>query len=96
VISIAMVAAIIGKNSSGLVSDARVSVGSCSAVACRLPELERALAGKPFSVALASLVRPEHFANLSPIGDVRATASYRRHAALRLVQRALEACAGSL
>jgi len=40
VISIAMVAAVIQKDSAGRVADARVAVGSCSAVARRLPELE--------------------------------------------------------
>jgi CO/xanthine dehydrogenase FAD-binding subunit len=40
-----------------------------------------------------AVVRPEHLAPLSPIDDVRATAGYRLDAALRLVQRALNACA---
>jgi len=38
-------------------------------------------------------VKAEHLARLSPIDDVRATAEYRRDAALTLVGRALEACA---
>jgi CO/xanthine dehydrogenase FAD-binding subunit len=70
-------------------------VGSCSAVARRLHELERALIGAAAEVGLGSLATEEHLRNLSPIGDVRATAAYRREAALRLVQRALDACAGS-
>ena len=43
VISIAMVAVVIDKDSAGRVREARVSVGSCSAVARRLTELEQAL-----------------------------------------------------
>lgn len=95
VISIAMVAAVIQKDSTGRVADARVAVGSCSAVARRLTELEHVLAGAPVAVGLGSLATADHIKDLSPIGDVRATAAYRRDAALRLVQRALDACAGS-
>jgi CO/xanthine dehydrogenase FAD-binding subunit len=95
VISIVMVAAVIQKDAANRVREARISVGSCSAVARRLHELERALIGAASVVGLGSLVTADHFRNLSPIGDVRATASYRREAALRLVQRALDACAGS-
>jgi CO/xanthine dehydrogenase FAD-binding subunit len=95
VISIAMVAVVIQKDSVGCVREARVSVGSCSVVARRLTELERALVGAPVAVGLGALARAEHLKDLSPIGDVRATAAYRRDAALRLVQRALDACAGN-
>jgi CO/xanthine dehydrogenase FAD-binding subunit len=94
VISIAMVAVAIQRDSLGRVADARVAVGSCSAVARRLTKLEVALAGAPMA-GLGSLVTADHMKDLSPIGDVRATAAYRRDAALRLVQRALDACAGS-
>jgi CO/xanthine dehydrogenase FAD-binding subunit len=95
VISIAMVAVVIDKNSADCVREARVSVGSCSAVARRLTELERALIGAPVANGLGLLATAVHLQDLSPIGDVRATAVYRRDAALRLVQRALDACAGS-
>ena len=95
VISIAMVAVVIQKDSSGRVSDARVVVGSCSVVARRLTELEHALMGAPVSPGLGLLATADHLMRLSPIDDVRATAAYRRDAALRLVQRALDACAGS-
>jgi CO/xanthine dehydrogenase FAD-binding subunit len=92
VISISMVAAIVQPDESGHVRDARVAVGSCSAVAQRLPGLEADLMGKPFRSGLSNVVRPEHLGPLSPISDVRATADYRRDASLILVRRALEAC----
>jgi len=95
VISIVMVAAVVEKDSTDRVREARVSVGSCSAVAQRLPELERVLIGAPATVGLGALAGARHLKDLSPIGDVRATAEYRRDVALRLVQRALDACAGS-
>jgi CO/xanthine dehydrogenase FAD-binding subunit len=95
VISIAMVAVVIQEDSHGRVADARVAVGSCSAVAQRLAELEQALIGASVASGLGSLATADHLKDLSPIDDVRATAAYRRDAALRLVQRALDACAGS-
>jgi CO/xanthine dehydrogenase FAD-binding subunit len=90
-----MVAAVIQKDSAGRVADARVAIGSCSAVAQRLTKLERAMVGAPAAFGIGSLATADHLKNLSPIDDVRATAAYRRDAALRLVQRALDACAGS-
>jgi len=94
VISIAMVAVVMEKDSRDSVREARVSVGSCSAVARRLTELEHALTGAPVAAGLGFLATADHLKPLSPIGDVRATAAYRHDAALRLVQRALDACAG--
>jgi CO/xanthine dehydrogenase FAD-binding subunit len=92
VISIVMVAACLAASEDGLISDARVAVGACSAVATRLPALEKALTGKPVCAGLGETAQPEHLAALSPIGDVRATADYRLDAALQLVRQAIEAC----
>ena len=93
VISIAMVAVVILKDAAGNVADACVSVGSCSEVAQRLPELEHALLGAPASEGLGPLATVAHLSGLAPIDDVRGTAAYRQEAALQLVQRALNACA---
>jgi len=73
-----------------VVRTARVAVGSCSPVAIRLPDLERALAGKTLDGDLAAQVQPEHLIRLSPIDDVRASAAYRKEAALTLIRRSLE------
>jgi CO/xanthine dehydrogenase FAD-binding subunit len=94
VISISMVAAVVLLDDAGRVADARVAVGSCSAVARRLPELEGELVGAAVREGLGRRVRPEHLQSLSPIDDVRATAEYRMDASLTLVQRALNACVG--
>ena len=94
VISISMVAVVLETNDSGYVSQARVAVGSCSAVARRLPDLERDLVGQPADPQIGSTVGPQHLATLSPIDDVRATAEYRRDASVTLVRRALQACVG--
>jgi CO/xanthine dehydrogenase FAD-binding subunit len=91
VISISMVAAIVQFENHKVV-EARVAVGSCSAVARRLPALEAELVGITVRDPLGASVRPEHLSSLSPIDDVRATAAYRIDASLRLVQRALNFC----
>jgi CO/xanthine dehydrogenase FAD-binding subunit len=96
VISIAMVAVVLQKDRRGLIADARVSVGSCSIVAERLPALEHILIGASAKPALGLSVKREHLEDLSPISDVRAPDDYRRHAALVLVQRAIEACVEKL
>lgn len=94
VISISMVAALLATDA-GRITDARIAVGSCSAVARRLSALEAALLGQAADRNIRNLVIPEHLAMLSPIDDVRATAEYRRDASLTLVRRALESCVGS-
>jgi CO/xanthine dehydrogenase FAD-binding subunit len=92
VISIAMVAAVVSVDEQRRVREGRVAVGSCSVRAQRLTALERALIDAPAQAGLGALVLAEHLAGLSPIDDVRATAAYRREAALTLVRRALDLC----
>ena len=92
VISISMVAVVVQVDDGGRVLQARIAVGSCSAVARRLRALEGDLVGASVRNGLGTLVKPEHLAPLSPIDDVRATAEYRIDASLRLVQRALNTC----
>lgn len=91
VISIVMVAAVVKVNG-GVVEEARIAVGACSERAQRLKALEQALAGAEAKPGMGRAVRAEHLEPLSPIDDVRATAAYRRDAALTLVARALDAC----
>lgn len=91
VISIVMVAAVVKVNG-GVVEEARIAVGACSERAQRLKALEQALAGAEAKPGMGRTVRAEHLEPLSPIDDVRATAAYRRDAALTLVARALDAC----
>jgi CO/xanthine dehydrogenase FAD-binding subunit len=95
VISISMVAVVVQADQAGRVAEARVAVGSCSAKAQRLFDLEVALVGLPAQNGIGAAVKAGHLAILSPIDDVRATAEYRRDASLTLVQRALESCVGA-
>jgi CO/xanthine dehydrogenase FAD-binding subunit len=92
VISIAMVAVRLAHDGAHLTS-AAIAVGSCSGVAQRLPLVERALLGAPLS-GLTDRIRPQDIAAaLSPIDDIRATASYRIKAATELVTRAVQGAA---
>ncbi|MGX5802969.1 FAD binding domain-containing protein [Bradyrhizobium sp. Arg314] len=93
VISIAMAAARIVIED-GLVADAAIAVGSCSAVARRLAGVEAALRGRPVTRGLVDAVLSAPIDELSPIADVRGSAEYRRDAAREIVVRAVRAAIG--
>jgi CO/xanthine dehydrogenase FAD-binding subunit len=90
VISIASLAANLRFGPDGSVMSARIALGACSAVPTRLHRIERMLLGRRIGDVAISL-GPED--GLSPIDDIRASASYRRRAAEILVRRGLTACA---
>ena len=92
VISIAMAAARLTLDQ-GRIASAAIAVGSCSAVAARLGELEAALRGRSVAEA-AGIVADCALSELSPIDDVRATAAYRRDAAREIVARAVAGATG--
>lgn len=92
VISMVMTAARLLKGPDGEVMSAAISVGACSAVAQRLPELEKALIGKPCNADLVKFVHSTHLEHLTPIDDIRASATYRRWAAEETVRRTILAC----
>lgn len=93
VISISMLAARLVADDNGIIKDAGIAIGSCSAVATRLPQLEKTLISKQISENFTAEITNEHFELLSPIDDVRATASYRMDASRELVIRTLKAMA---
>jgi CO/xanthine dehydrogenase FAD-binding subunit len=92
VISIAMVAVALDVVE-GIVRDARIAIGACSAVAKRMREAERRLIGAPASSGLGESIEADDLAQLAPIDDIRASTDYRRDAALTLLRRAIDACA---
>jgi CO/xanthine dehydrogenase FAD-binding subunit len=92
VISIAMAAVLLDIGADGFVRAARLALGACSAVAQRLPAAEVSLIGERADADLGRGLRAEHLAGLTPIDDVRASADYRRAAALILLRRAVQAC----
>lgn len=90
VISIAMIAVRIGA-ADNVVTDISLSVGSCSAVAARLGAVEASLVGLPARPGLSRHVCDAAVAEaLSPIDDIRASATYRTQVAAELVRRAVE------
>ena len=86
VISIAVIAGVVDLDADGRVRTARVAIGACSVTAQRLTSLEDALRGNRLD---PTLVESHHFSNLEPIDDVRASAAYRRHAAMQLTRDAV-------
>jgi len=88
-ISISTVAVVVDVDDSGAIVHAGVAVGSCSAVARRLPALEARLFGVAADSDLASLLDSADLAPLTPIDDLRGSAAYRRDATVTLVRRAL-------
>ncbi len=86
VISIAMTAANIVLDENRHIAHARVAVGSCSAVANRLSKLEADLVGQdPERIQIT----PAHLSPLSPIDDIRGTATFRLQAAAQQIRRAI-------
>ncbi len=89
VISIVMGAARLAERD-GVVTDAAIAIGACSAVAQRIGDAERALIGAPVDERLASRPADGDFdAALAPIGDIRGDAAYRLEAARTLARRAV-------
>ncbi len=88
VISIAMVAARI-RAQDGIICEAALAVGSCSAVATRLARAEGALLGVPVKGAAEVLSDDLICPALSPISDIRGDGQYRAHAACELLRRAV-------
>jgi CO/xanthine dehydrogenase FAD-binding subunit len=88
-ISISTVAVVVDVDDRGAIVHAGVAVGSCAAVARRLPALEARLVGAAADADLARLLDPGDLAPLAPIGDLRGSAAYRSDATATLVRRAL-------
>jgi xanthine dehydrogenase small subunit len=87
VISIAMVAGVIDIEE-GLIAEARIAVGACSAVPRRLVALEATLLGTPVGEA-AEVLEAVHLAPLDPIDDIRSSGAYRYAAAFAMVRELL-------
>ena len=87
VISLAMVAVSVARDSANGIVAARVAVGACSPVAVRLTSVEsKVAAGTPVRVDDNDL------AELAPIDDIRCSAQYRMTLVPELIGRALAAC----
>ncbi|HET9599164.1 MAG TPA: xanthine dehydrogenase small subunit [Anaeromyxobacteraceae bacterium] len=69
----------------GRVREARVAYGGMAAVPKRARACEAALAGRPWTAASVAAALPALDADFSPIGDMRASAAYRRLVARNLL-----------
>lgn len=95
-ISIASVAAAIALGEDGKIGDVRIAMGSVAPTAVRCFEAEKMLIGESASKGLfkqAGQIVAEH---ISPIDDVRASASYRRSTASALVVQSLTIAEGRM
>lgn len=87
VISIVMAGVTLLANEQGQLTHVNIAVGSCSAVAQHLTELEKALEGQCVNSDIESLILPAYFEQLAPIDDVRSSAGYRTVAAFEVTRR---------
>ena len=70
----------------GVVTDARVALGSVAATPIRCPTVEAALVGKPVDPSAADRVADD----IAPIDDIRSTADYRNSVSRRILRTWLE------
>jgi CO/xanthine dehydrogenase FAD-binding subunit len=90
VISIVMASGVIVLDDQGLIAQARIALGACSPVALRLTRLEEDLKGRALDVSLGEVPILAHLQDISPIEDIRASADYRFHTALKLLRELLQ------
>jgi len=93
-IAVVSVAAAVVLDSSGLVQDARVALGSVAPTVVRSARAEKMLIGTEANSGAIRDAANAVVEDISPISDVRSTAEYRRHAAQVLTRRALEEAVG--
>ncbi|HEX5275555.1 MAG TPA: FAD binding domain-containing protein [Candidatus Rubrimentiphilum sp.] len=90
VISVAVVVSFEDDN----VKEARIALGCLAPTIVRAKNAEAALIGKALSAEPISAAGEAVLADVSPIGDVRGSAEYRRLAVIALLERALGRIAG--
>ncbi len=88
-IAVVSVAAALALDAAGCIVEGRVALGAVAPTAVRSPAAESALAGEVPGAETFRRAARAALGDIAPIGDVRATAAYRREAAARLVIRAL-------
>lgn len=71
----------------GLIKAPRMAFGGMAATPKRAPRTEAALDGRPWDEATLALALATLEADYTPLGDMRASASYRKRAAANLLRR---------
>lgn len=95
-ISIGSVAVAIALDKSGVISDARIAMGSVAPTAVRCNTAEAVLLGEIPCAELYDKAGEVLVDDISPIDDVRASANYRRITASALVKQALSIAEGRI
>ena len=88
-ISVVDVAAVIGRDEDGIVTDARIALGSVAATIVTVPAAENTLIGQPLDSEVMAECGRLASAAVTPIDDVRGSAEYRSEMVKILVARAL-------
>jgi xanthine dehydrogenase small subunit len=86
-ISTVAAAMAVDRDSSGLVTRARLAFGGVAATPLRLPAAEAEMLGRPWNEAAAARVRDVIARTLSPMSDHRGSAAYRLDVSASLVDR---------
>jgi carbon-monoxide dehydrogenase medium subunit len=92
-ISVISVAAVVRTNGK-TVSEARIALGCLAPTIVRAKNAEAALIGKPLNAQTIISAAEAVLEDVSPIGDVRGSAEYRRLAVGALLERSLQRIAG--
>jgi carbon-monoxide dehydrogenase medium subunit len=90
-ISVVHLAAVVHENEEGIVTAARLAVGSVAPTVVLLDAAAAALVGTRLDAAACNAASEAAAAAVTPIDDVRATADYRRDVVATLVDRTLTA-----
>lgn len=78
-------------NAQGVVTDARIAIGSVAPTIIRATQAEAALVGQTLAPSAIEAAASAAGAEISPIDDARAPAEYRRQTTTVLVRRCLQA-----
>ncbi|MCW5679960.1 MAG: xanthine dehydrogenase family protein subunit M [Xanthobacteraceae bacterium] len=89
-ISIVAMAGVVSASADGKLTDVRLAMGAAGPKAIRLADAEKFLEGKTPSKAVLEEVGRLAAAAATPIDDVRASASFRRHLAAVYARRVVE------
>lgn len=92
-IAVVCIAARVTLDGAGGCAEARIALGAVAPRTVRAHAAERALAGQALTPELCRRAGELALEDCEPIGDVRASARFRRHLVTTLVARALQRCA---
>jgi aerobic carbon-monoxide dehydrogenase medium subunit len=90
------VVTVLDADAGGRCTQARIALFGVAGVPVRATEAERALVGEPLSPRLFTEAAGSAFDGVAVLGDLHGSATYRRRAGTRLVQRSLAEAAGRL